>query len=84
MPHSAPATPGAFLCPAHGLAFIPFLVEYHRLENRACQHTNNGNDRIGIELQPECETRDTADIFTDLKLQRGENPVKPLFEGRMV
>jgi hypothetical protein len=40
-------------------------------------------DEFGIELHPERESADTADIFTDLKLQKGRISIKPLFKGTM-
>ena len=39
---------------------------------------------LGIALHTEHETEASADIFTDLKLNRKEHPVKPLFEGEFV
>lgn len=37
---------------------------------------------LGIELQPEDESRSSAEIFKDLRLRKSEHPVKPLFEGQ--
>jgi hypothetical protein len=36
---------------------------------------------LGISLDAEKESKSNADIFRDLKLDKEENPVKPLFEG---
>jgi hypothetical protein len=37
---------------------------------------------LGLELAPENETEATAEIFTDLKMERSVHPLKPLFEGK--
>ncbi len=37
---------------------------------------------LGIELKPEKETKQKADVFIDLNLDKEENPVKPLFKGK--
>ncbi len=66
-----------------GSAEPPDLLDYRGAEFILVSASEDISEEFGIELQPERETQDTADIFTDLKLQRGENPVKPLFEGRM-
>jgi hypothetical protein len=39
-------------------------------------------DELGISLDPERETMETAEIFNDLRMERGEHPLKPLFEGK--
>lgn len=36
---------------------------------------------LGISLDTQKESKSNADIFNDLKLDKEENPVKPLFEG---
>lgn len=36
---------------------------------------------LGIDLDPDQETRTSADIFKDLALHKSEHPVEPLFEG---
>jgi hypothetical protein len=37
---------------------------------------------LGLELTPENETEATAEIFSDLKMERSLHPLKPLFEGK--
>lgn len=46
---------------------------------------NLGNHKareMGLELYPEKENEQTAEIFSILKLRKEENPVEPLFSGR--
>ncbi len=38
-------------------------------------------DELDVDLEPERETAETADIFRDLHLSRESHPVRPLFEG---
>ena len=37
---------------------------------------------LGLDLNPEEETGNSADIFKDLRLDKSEHPTKPLFEGK--
>jgi hypothetical protein len=39
-------------------------------------------DELGIQLDPQRETIETAEIFNDLQMERREHPLKPLFEGK--
>jgi hypothetical protein len=39
-------------------------------------------DELAIRLNPARETIETAEIFNDLRMERSEHPLKPLFEGR--
>lgn len=38
---------------------------------------------IGVEINDEDETQQSADIFTKLKVQRDQVPIKPLIEGKL-
>ena len=38
---------------------------------------------IGVEISDEHETQQSADIFTKLKIQRYQVPIKPLIEGKL-
>lgn len=42
----------------------------------------NVKDELGIELDPEKESKNNADIFKDLHLDKKENPVAPMFKGK--
>jgi hypothetical protein len=39
-------------------------------------------EELGIRLEPQRETIDTAELFNDLRMERAAHPLKPLFEGR--
>jgi hypothetical protein len=39
-------------------------------------------DELGVRLNPHRETIETAELFTDLRMERDAHPLKPLFEGR--
>ena len=41
-------------------------------------------DELGVTLDPERETEGTADVFTDLRMEKSLHPVEPLFEGKWV
>ena len=38
---------------------------------------------LGVEISDEDETQQSADIFTKLKVQRYQVPIKPLIEGKL-
>ena len=40
-------------------------------------------NEIGIEINEENETQQSADIFTKLKLRKDQAPIKPLIEGKL-
>lgn len=40
------------------------------------------DEELGISLEPEKETQASADVVSDLKLERDQHPTEPLFEGR--
>lgn len=42
----------------------------------------NVKDDLGIAMEPKKESEQSADIFRDLKADRSEIPVEPLFEGK--
>jgi len=39
-------------------------------------------EELGVQLNPERETVETAELFNDLRMERTDHPLKPLFEGR--
>jgi hypothetical protein len=39
-------------------------------------------EELGVRLDPQHETIETAEIFNDLRMERTAHPLKPLFEGR--
>ncbi len=36
---------------------------------------------LGVELAPEPEDEDSAEVFKDLHLERSDRAIRPLFEG---
>jgi predicted DNA binding CopG/RHH family protein len=40
------------------------------------------SEELGISLNPQRETRETAEIFNDLHVERSQHPLQPLFEGK--
>lgn len=39
-------------------------------------------EELGVRLDPQHETIETAELFNDLRMERTAHPLKPLFEGR--
>jgi hypothetical protein len=39
-------------------------------------------EELGVRLDPQRETLETAELFDDLRMERTAHPLKPLFEGR--
>ena len=39
-------------------------------------------EELGVRLDPEHETIETAELFNELRMERTAHPLKPLFEGR--
>jgi hypothetical protein len=40
-------------------------------------------NEIGIDINDEQETQQSADIFTKLKVRKNQIPIKPLTEGKL-
>jgi hypothetical protein len=40
------------------------------------------SDELGVWLDPQRETLETAEIFNDLRVERNQHPLQPLFEGK--
>lgn len=40
------------------------------------------SEELGIELEPQKETIERAEIFNDLRVEKSEHPLEPLFEGK--
>lgn len=60
----------------------PELLDYPGAEIMLIGADEDPERELGIRLDPELETAASADIFKELKLNRSEHPVRPLFEGR--
>ena len=70
----------------HGRRFIPVDPPDY-LDREGAEFVLIGADEhvfeeLGVRLNPEHETLETAELFNDLRMERSEHPLKPLFEGR--
>jgi hypothetical protein len=59
----------------------PDLLDYEGAEVLLIGAEEDVSDELGIQLNPERETLDTAEIFTELRLRKGEHPTEPLTKG---
>jgi hypothetical protein len=39
-------------------------------------------EELGVRLNPQHETLESAELFNDLRMERSAHPLRPLFEGR--
>jgi hypothetical protein len=70
----------------HGRRFIP-VDPPDFLDREGAEFVLIGADEdvfeeLGVRLNPEHETIETAELFNDLRMERSEHPLKPLFHGR--
>ncbi len=68
----------------HGRRFIPAdpeLLNRDGVEFILIGADETPDEELGIDLHPEDEDRESADIFRDLRLESSEHLVEPLFEG---
>lgn len=59
----------------------PSVLNYEGAEVLFIGASGDVSQELGIQLHPQGETEATAEIFTDLRLQKSRHPLKPLFEG---
>jgi hypothetical protein len=59
----------------------PDLLDYEGAEVLLIGASDDVSEALGVQLHPQEETAATAEIFKDLRLQRSQHPMKPLFEG---
>jgi len=60
----------------------PELLDYEGAELILMAGSSDPEQDLGITLSPQKETATSADIFTELHLERARHPTRPLFEGR--
>lgn len=70
----------------HGRRFIP-VDPPDFLDREGAEFVLIGADEdvfeeLGVRLNPQHETLETAELFNDLRMERSEHPLRPLFEGR--
>jgi len=69
-----------------GRRFIPLdppdFLDYEGAEILLVGAKQNARAELGIQLDPEQETEATAEIFSDLRLEKAQHPLAPLLEGK--
>lgn len=68
----------------HGRRFLPAepeLLDYEGVEVLLIAASESPEEELGIELHPHRETEWSADIFKDLRMEKSEHPIEPLFTG---
>jgi hypothetical protein len=68
----------------HGRRFLPAepeLLDYQGVKVILIASSESPEEELGIELHPQRETEWSADIFKDLRMEKSEHPVEPLFTG---
>ncbi|MFO7595033.1 MAG: hypothetical protein R6W92_01670 [Desulfocurvibacter africanus] len=60
----------------------PEFLDHEGCEFLLIPASDDVKEELGLELNPEHETRHSADVFQELRLDVDENPVRPLFEGK--
>lgn len=60
----------------------PELLDYAGTEFVLIGSSEDVKDELGVEFKTENETESSADIFKDLKLEKTDRQLKPLFEGK--
>jgi hypothetical protein len=63
------------------ISLEPALLDYEGAELVLVGATTRPEEELGIELKPEEESETEAAIFSDLKLERDQHPLEPLFKG---
>jgi hypothetical protein len=58
----------------------PEFLDYEGAELVLIAGDDSGED-LGIDLEPEPEDEESAEVFRDLHLERSERSIRPLFEG---
>jgi hypothetical protein len=59
----------------------PELLDYEGVEVLLIGSSENPEEELGIQLQPQPENEWSADIFADLRMRRSQHPVEPLLSG---
>jgi hypothetical protein len=63
------------------ISLEPDFLDYEGAELVLVGATTRPEEELGIELKPEEESETEAAIFSDLKLERDQHPLEPLFKG---
>lgn len=62
--------------------YPPDFLDYEGAEVILVGATGDVSRELGIELDPQRETEDTAEIFEDLRMAKSRHPAEPLFKGK--
>lgn len=68
----------------HGRRFLPAepeLLNYEGVEVLLIAASADRREELGIDLHPQPENEWSADIFNDLRMERSQHPIEPLFTG---
>jgi hypothetical protein len=68
----------------HGRRFLPAepeLLNREGAEVLLIASSEDPQEELGIELHPEPENEWSADIFNDLRMDKSQHPIEPLFTG---
>ena len=78
--------------PAHlqqrfqGRRFVPVdppdFLDHEGTELVLIGAADDVSEELDVQLDPQRETADTAEIFNDLRMEKTQHPLKPLFEGK--
>jgi hypothetical protein len=70
----------------HGRRFIPVdppdLLDREGTELVLIGAAEDVFEELGVRLDPQHETIDTAELFNELRMEQTAHPLKPWFEGR--
>lgn len=60
----------------------PEFLDYTGTEFLLISAAEDVKEELGIDLDPQKESEDTAEIFNDLRMERSEHPTEPLLKGK--
>jgi hypothetical protein len=60
----------------------PELLDYERVELLLMGSDEGPAGDLDIDLEPECESEETANLFQELEIDRDRHPVEPLLTGK--
>jgi hypothetical protein len=60
----------------------PAFLDHEGIELVFIGAGDDVSEELGIRLDPQRETLETAEIFNDLRVERNQHPLQPLFEGK--
>jgi hypothetical protein len=64
------------------IALEPDFLDYEGAELLVMGSEDDPGEELGIDLAPECESEETANLFQELEIDRERHPVEPLLTGK--